>query len=101
VKGLKKQTSSGFECDIKNSRALRAKRRGVANWIPAPQKSGRIRSRRFVNGRSLIKFDLLVERFDVCDGIFIPCFSKPRKKRSETTAFFAPQVLAHNVLLQS
>ena len=34
-------------------------------------KSGRIRSRRFVNGRSLIKFDLLVERFDVCDDTFI------------------------------
>jgi len=26
---------------------------GVANWIPAPRKSSRIRSRRFVNGHSL------------------------------------------------
>jgi len=49
--------------------AREALRRG--ELIPAPQKSGRIRSRRFVNGRSLIKFDLLVERFDVCDGTFI------------------------------
>jgi low affinity Fe/Cu permease len=49
--------------------AREALRRG--DWIPAPRKSGRIRSHRFVNGRSLIKFDLLVERFDVIDGTFI------------------------------
>src|SRR6266496_12133 len=43
-KALKKQTSSGFACAMKSSRALHAKRCVVANWIPAPRKSGRIRS---------------------------------------------------------
>jgi low affinity Fe/Cu permease len=40
LENLKKQTSSGFRCGMKSSRALHAKRWGVANWIPAPRKSG-------------------------------------------------------------
>jgi hypothetical protein len=71
MRGDQKQTLSGFECGMKSSRAVRAKHWGVANWIPAPRKSARIRSRLFVNGRCLIKFDLLVEPFDVCDETFI------------------------------
>jgi low affinity Fe/Cu permease len=48
-KALKKQTSSGFACAMKSSRALRAKGCVVGNWIPAPRKSGRIRSHGFLN----------------------------------------------------
>ena len=50
--------------------AREALRRGELD-TGTPEVRGRIRSRRFVNGRSLIKFDLLVERFDVIDGTFI------------------------------
>src|SRR5580765_2915573 len=100
-KGLKKQTSSGFACAMKSSRGLRAKRWGVANWIPAPRKSGQIRSHRFVNGRSLINLRPFGRAIRPPRRFFYPCFSKARKKQSEITAFFEQQVLAHNLLLHS
>jgi hypothetical protein len=100
-KASKKQTWSGFACAMNNSHAQRAKRCVVGNWIPAPRKSGRIRSRRFVNGRSPNQIRPFGRAIRLPRRFFHPCFSKTRKKRSETTAFFAPQVLAHNLHLQS
>ena len=86
-KASKKQTWSGFACAMNNSRAQRAKRCVVGNWIPAPRKSGRIRSRRFVNGRSLIRFDLLVARFDSRDGSFILVSLKPERSGRKLQPF--------------
>jgi hypothetical protein len=86
-KALKKQTSSGFACAMNNSHARHAKRCVVGNWIPAPLNSNRIRSRRFVNGRSLIKFDLLVARFDSRDGSFNLVSIKPERSGRKRQPF--------------
>lgn len=40
-----------------------------------------------LNGRSLIKFDLLVERFDVSDGTFIPVLYKPKEAVGNDSLF--------------
>ena len=48
-KGLKKRTSNGFELAMNNSRAQRAKRWCVGNWIPARPNLNRIRSQVFLN----------------------------------------------------
>ena len=86
-KASKKQTSSGFAGGMNNSRARHAKRCVVANWIPAPRNSNRLRSRRFVNGRSLITFDLLVARFDSRDRFFILVSLKPERSGRKLQPF--------------
>jgi hypothetical protein len=77
------------------------RRGGIRYRHPGSQAGLDFRSRRFVKRpfpNQIRPFGRVIRRMR---RYFHPCPSISRKKWSETTAFFAPKFLAHNVLLQS